>query len=261
LPSIGGADGIIFDANGNLLVGSQGASVFQYTGTGAPITAKNSGVSASYHLTLDPNGDKVYTSPFGGPLSVMPLTPGLQDGTAHAILGDDRGVTQIAFAGNGNVFYVNGQPNGGGNVGLIDLNTYTTTQLFAGLTPAHGMVYDPFTGLMTMFGAGQVGTIDQLGGGLKTHATGVCDFDQGAVDGYGHALIAGCNGITFIDYSATGDITSAANFQIYTGGFANIDDVAPLVGPGSAPTPEPGSFVLLGAGLVGLILGRRRLSS
>jgi hypothetical protein len=54
--------------------------------------------------------------------------------------------------------------------------------------------------------------------------TGVnSDFDS-AVDGHGHAFIAGNWQITFIDYSASGDITSAANTYI-KGGFGGIDDL------------------------------------
>jgi len=81
------------------------------------------------------------------------------------------------------------------------------------------------------------------------------------VDGHGHALVAGCGEITFIDYSVTGDITDIAhNFHVSIGGFNGIDDVAPLAGVGSQPTPEPASLAVLATSLLGFGLARRRRS-
>src|SRR6185437_611530 len=60
IASLSGADGIIFDAHGNLLVGGQGANqVFQLTTSGTPISSASS-ITNSFHLTLDPSGTKVY---------------------------------------------------------------------------------------------------------------------------------------------------------------------------------------------------------
>jgi len=263
IASLPGADGIIFAPNGNLLVGGQGTGfVFEITKTGGFVAQAPPGSPGqdqnSFHLALDPSGTKFYTSDFRGPLDTVPLP--LSQGTTSTLTGGDTGVTQLAFAPNGNVFYVNGNPNGGGNLGLINLSTDVTTQLFTNIRPAHGLIYDPFTGLMTFFGAGETGTMNQNGGNLMLSPSPFnCDFDQGSVDGHGHAFVAGCNSITFLDYSISHDITHP-NKVIIQGGFTASDDTAPLVGLGSQ-VPEPSSLILLGSGVIGLAgVIRRRIA-
>jgi len=222
IAALPGADGIIHAPNGNLLVGGQSSgNVYEITTTGGFVAQAPPGSPGqdqnSFHLALDPSGTKFYTSDFRGPLDTVPLP--LAQGSTSFISGGDSGVTQLAFAPNGNVFYVDGNPNGLGNLGLINLSTDVTTRLYSSVQPAHGLIYDPFTGLMTFFGAGETGTMNQNGGNLMTSpGQFTCDFDQGSVDGHGHAFVAGCGEITFLDYSVSHDITHP-NFVDVVGGF------------------------------------------
>jgi len=210
------------------------------------------------------NGNTVYTSgPYGtsnAPLISATTSPSgvLTSIQSTTVSGADSQVTQLAFA-SGKTFYTNSQPNCCGNIGTISLSTGVTTQIASGVTAAHGIVLDPFTGKLDLFGGGYVGAIDPttsayLGETQITIAgVGSPNFDQGAPDGYGHALIAGSNGITFIDYSQSGNILDP-NYVTFVGGFTNIDDVAPLSGPGSVTgsVPEPSTWAMMILGFVGV---------
>jgi WD40 repeat protein len=263
-----GADGIMFAPNGNIIVTSNATNnVYRIdSGTGALLQTVH-GSSTDFHMALDPSGTKFYSSDrynqFSGPLDTFTINPNgtFTNASSNPITGNDPNVTQLAFAPNGKILYTDGSPNRNGTVGLFDLATDKTTQLLPELQASHGVQYDPFTGLWTMFGGGAVATMDpnagtnaQIAASVKQLVTSVPDFDQGSVDGFGHALIAGSNGITFIDYRKSGDITNPDRI-IFTSGFNNIDDVAPLVGLGSNPfaVPEPSSLSLLAFGAFSLL--------
>jgi hypothetical protein len=263
ITALPGADGLLFAPNGNILVGGQGPAVYNVNPTTGAFTTNSIPGPGSYHEAL--NGTTLYTSgPYGqsnAPLisATVNAAGNLTNIQSTTVTGADTEVTQLAFA-NGQVFYDNSQPNCCGSVGLINLSTGVTTRLSDGTTAAHGMVLDPYTGLIDLFGGGDVATVNPLTDTVSASVNvNGANFDQGAPDGFGHALIAGSNGITFIDYRTSGSILTP-DYTTFVGGFDNIDDIAPLAGPGSA-APEASTWAMLLLGFAGLGFAGRRHSS
>lgn len=280
-----GADGIIKAPNGDLLIGGQQENrVYQYnlaSGTlvASPLT-DSSDSEGSYHLSLSNDGTRVFTSDaYGGStgaLMEMAIdSSGLvTEGTRRAILfGTDRKVNNVLWVpplpcpgaavciGTGMYYYINDDhDNGRGSFGSINIpnwSSLTTSTIFSGYDSVHSLAWDPFTNRITFFGKGNVGIWDPIGApAAPTQKILAADFDQGVLDGQGHALIAGAGAITFVDYSATGDITSPLNPLFAINGLGNIDDVLADFQQG-AETPEPGTLLLTG-GAVLLGLGKLR---
>jgi hypothetical protein len=257
-----GADGIIFHPDGSLLVGGQSTGlIHKVDPVSGTSTSVSTGFSEVYHLTLGPDGKTVYSGGIPGSLVsttvVSPLTPG----TAHSVAGEDSFVTQVSFDAAGNAYYTNASPTGSGAFGTIDVSgaTFITDRKLV-LPSAHGKAYDAFTNTMLTFGDQYISQINLSTMVATTITVAGQDFDQGTVDGKGHLFVASNNGnFFFMDYSGTGNIATAGNYQTSSFLANYLDDVAPLSGAGSAPEAVPlptaawgGVALLAGLGLVQL---------
>jgi hypothetical protein len=186
-----------------------------------------------------------------------------QGGTPHLLIGTDRSITTIAWSDAQHAFYTSSDAGGFGSFGVLNLSTFRTTRIYSNLPAAHGMTFDPYTGDLILFGDSHITQIDPnslaIVSDLNTGASGF-EFDQGTVDGQGHIFAASNTGrLVFLDVTNSRQVGSP-DFMTSVFLAPQLDDVAPLIGPGS-PAPAPSSFALLSTGLFSLLgyrLWRRR---
>ncbi|HLI53915.1 MAG TPA: WD40 repeat domain-containing protein [Acidimicrobiales bacterium] len=268
-----GADGLAFAPDGRLLLGGQGTGdVISVSLPGGQLQSIPSGVPGAFHVSVDPSGRAAWTSGEPGRLAKVPLDP-LAPGRPVTLHGSDTAVTALAFAPDGKVLYTSSPPDGVGDIGLVDLATGTTTRLETGVVGAHGAAYDPFTNCFLVVGGDTILQLDAADPStvVSELAEPGTQLDQVSVTGRGQAFVASNNGeLLFVDYSRTGrvgDVSSKVTTRYVT---ADLDDVAPLVGPGAKPVPTDapawrtageaslGAEALLVAGLVAWLLRRAR---
>jgi hypothetical protein len=260
-----GADGVVYNPQDHMLLVGTNAP-----GDNAPWFNEvnpNTGVATTYNsniyslnVMVDSTGTQVWMDgdPGSGSLAWAPLTPSIGATTTLTLSGDDVNLNTVIFVDPTHVYYTaelgprfQGQT---GHVGMLDTNTgkttcFKTAGVCTTFNGVHGGVYDPFTKDLIVFGYNQVNQIDPTTGNLVASETVSAlnpsngNFDQGAVDGFGHLFISWASGsgdLYFEDYS--GGKIGTTNLNIITNGgnnnlgataFNNIDDLAPIVGPGS----------------------------
>jgi hypothetical protein len=277
-----GADGILLGPNSTLFYGGEASNgVFQITQTGTdttPYPAFGTGTSGSFFLAINQNNTvNVFTFNNLGSIAVLPVPSSgpssglITNGAVHAVTGADTNVSDLFWSSSNTAYYLTGAAGTTGDLGTINLSTFVTTQLFAGIATAQDAVFDPFTGLVVLFGDGEVdtfnpgtntlGTAVTLPGataGLTCGGGSTAQLDAGTVDGAGHAYVAGCGNLYYIDYSATGNILSASDVRQSVGVPNGIKDI--VVNPAEA-TPEPPPLAMMLIGLGALTIGRWRRAS
>src|SRR5262245_3968574 len=145
IASLNGADGIMFAPNGNLLVTSNTTGLVYRLdqNTGATLQSVSTGTAGlpDYHMALDPSGNVFYSSNrynrVSGPLDTFAINANgtINSATTTPIAGDDSNVTQLAFAPNGKILYVDGTPNSFGSIGLFTFDS--PNDLTAQLVPTN----------------------------------------------------------------------------------------------------------------------------
>jgi hypothetical protein len=273
ISSTPGADGIQFDPNnGHLLIGGQGPAVYRVNPAGGAFTTASTTPASAFHLEVDPTHTYVYASGIPGLLSQVPI--GAAFGTAGTPIpvsgGSGSGViTTIIFTTTGVNYYTLSGSGGFGEFGRVVITpgvSAVLTPLFSSVPAAHGGEFDPLTGDIFLFGDGQIQQITGIGGvealGPVLSFAGM-NFDQGTVDGAGHLFAASNTGhLLFVDYSASLSLTGAGTFTDLDFLATSLDDIAPLVGPGSPPPgiPEPSMLIVwaLLATMGAVVSGRSR---
>lgn len=261
-----GSDGIVMNPNNNqLLIGGQGTgNIYQVPTSGGSYTTLAAGMG-TFEITVDPTGNTVYgggSEGGSGQFTAVPINP-VGSPTVLNVTGSSNSVTHITFYSglpSGTAFYTS--TSSGGTFGTINLSTGVTTAIATGVPYSHGMIFDPFTGDLIMSGGDQLTQIDPNTDAVISSITFAGNnLDQGSVDGKGHLFWADNNGdLAFIDYSNTGLIGSSANFTSDNFLAYQLDDLAPIVGEGGTgnTVPEPGTLMLLGMGIAGLLVLRIR---
>ncbi len=233
-----GADGVTFAPDGDLIVGGQGNAVYKVDYPGFTYTGVTAGGVNSFHVMLDPRGDRIWTAGNLGELASVPLNP-FANGTPRPLTGDDQLVTHVVFAG-GQAWYTASLPTGNGNFGRIDLATGVTTRLFSDVRWAHGACLDCYTGDVMVFANDRVAQFDPTTQTIVSELdlsslSMLINMDQGTSDGLGHLYIASNTGyIVFVDFTITGQV-GTPNFVDAPFCDAFLDDIAPDCGPGGRP--------------------------
>lgn len=246
-----GADGLLFAADGDLLVGGQLDSVYKFDpkGTGPVERALCDGTGA-YHLALDPSRKMLWVGGAQpGALVEIPLDP-FRDGMQRPLAGDDRVITQVAFIPDGSAFYTSSSTNGIGHFGRIDLGTFVTTRHLADIPGAHSMVFDRHSETILLFGDKHILQVDPATSAivsdldLTAHPALNQPFkntiDQGTTDGNGLVFAAVNNGwMILVDFTESGTLTDPSSVVAAALLDTFLDDIAPIDGLGARPAREP----------------------
>jgi hypothetical protein len=250
-----GADGLAFEPDGRAVIGGQSSDVLEVDPGSGTFTKVASGCPAAFDIALSPSGQTVYTSGLPGQLCALPTDP-LAHGHPITLGGDDTQVTTVAFDQTGRCWYTTGDISGSGNFGILDLASGTTTRKLSGLPNARGMTFDPYTKTLFVFGGTGIIQINPNNPQKIVSSMTVpgVQFDNGTTDGRGHLFVASNFGqIVVVDYHLSGVLGDTRNVVTDVHLENDLDDVAPLVGPGAA-SPAVSHFVEYGAIGFGILL-------
>lgn len=248
------ADGLAFSSSNTLLVGGQNTgNVFNVNIQSGQYTTVPAGTPAAYMIGLSPHGNTAYVGSVGdnsnGQIGVVGLRPTVHPvGTitvngGPGVAAPDPNVDAIAFA-NGQAYYTSSMPDAPGDFGTINLQTGQETQLLTNVPAAHGMVFDPYSGMLVLTGMNEIAQINpqdptQIASSTTVALTGSSPyfnvFDLPWADGQGQLFAAANNGqLVFLNYAKSGLVGSASTVQTVTVD-TYLDDVVGVLGPSTTP--------------------------
>lgn len=191
---------------------SAGGGTVQRINPGSGLVEEVSPHNNANTLTIDPVNATAWAGWKDTPISSVPLQP-FGDGTPHTVVGDDTIATEIAFTAQNGVFYTTGGEDRNGNVGQINLTTFTTTRWFSGLE-ATGIKYDPYSRTIIFAAFGHAHQFDPAVGASLVSSRDDTSYGDHYIDvspdGEGHLLATwstpSASTLVLIDYSTSGRI-------------------------------------------------------
>jgi hypothetical protein len=242
LPSLSVDGSLKVGADGNIYSGRAGSLTQINPVTGVRRTF-SSGVNNNV-TSIDPAGTTVWVGWKDTPLASFATGSAFGPGTPRALNGSDTVATALAWLPDGTVWYTTGGENVLGNVGRINLTTFTTTRVLTNVS-ATSMVYDPFTGHLFTAGINGIAQINPATNAVVSTWANPLGTGQRIqnldVTGQGHLVALDSSGLLRLwDFSSGSKLIGqqdtlkvSAGVQVTDAGMelANVPDLPAITSP------------------------------
>jgi hypothetical protein len=236
----GQPDSLVFAPNNNIAYSlNSNGEVALYNLLTHTNTILAVGMTGPRDVALDPGGLSILVSNTGaGEIDRVPLAGGAYTPLVTGFSSTDG----IAYDASGSLFVV----LNGNEIARINPTTGQILNTLTGFSNSlDGLTYDPYTGELWASSATGLWEVPTNLSTATSFASGSDKFDGLESDGHGNLFIA-FRTYRVYQYNIPSNTLTPETFV------SGLDDLAPITGLGSSPTPEPSSVLLLGSGLAAL---------